>query len=351
MTRGTTSAVRSLTGDDVEAAAEVVAASHARLVAQAPHLPRRAAEDYRGKLAWLVEHGIVLGRWRDGRLAAVLGGFRIEDFRHAGPGVFSPDWANAAADPATAFDDYRVLYRAIAPRWLEAGARLHALAVLACAKEAIEALSLTGFGRIVMDAAAPTSAVAARTGAATDRLTTDGLTTDGVSTDGVTTDGVTTDGVTTDGVTTRRATADDAEAIAAMEARLAEHIGASPVFFPNPRGADAGWWRAWLAEPTSVAVLAETAAGPVGYVKAEDPQDDVSDVVHDPSCLAINGMYCDPTVRGRGVGTALVAALAEHAAATCKPLMSVDCETHNLEAYGFWTRFFTPVTWGYERRV
>ena len=324
----TPSAVRALTGDDVAAAAEVAAACHARLAARAPHLPRRAAGDYHGKLGWLVEHGIVLGRWRDGRLAAFLGGFLIEDFRHAGPGWFSPDWANAAADPAAAFDDYRVLYRAIAPRWLDGGARLHALAVLASAAEAIEALSLTSFGRIVVDAAAPTSDVVARTAAAASD-----------------------DRAAADGVTTRRATADDAEAIAAMEARLAEHIGDSPIFFPDPRGADAAWWRTWLAEPASVAVLAETAAGPVGYVKAEDPQDDVSDVVHDPSCLAINGMYCDPSVRGRGVGTALVAALAAHAAAVGKPLMSVDCETHNLEAYGFWTRFFTPVTWGFERRV
>ncbi|GEN80337.1 GNAT family N-acetyltransferase [Actinotalea fermentans] len=323
MTPGTTSAVRALTGDDVAAAADVVAACHARLVEQAPHLPRRAAEDYLGKLGWLITHGIVLGRWHDGRLTAVLGGFRFEDFRHAGPAWFSPDWANAAADPVRAFDDYRVLYRAIAPRWVDAGARIHAVAVLASAAEAIEALSLTGFGRIVLDAAAPTADVAARTRA----------------------------GRGTDGVVTRRATTDDAEAIAAMEARLAEHIGASPIFFPNPRGADADWWRGWLTQPTSVAVVAENAARPVGYVKAEDPQDDVSDVVHDPSCLAINGMYADPSMRGRGVGTALVGALAEHAAADGKTLMSVDCETHNLEAYGLWTRYFTPVTWGFERRV
>ncbi len=321
-------AVRSLTGDDAAAAAEVVAACHARLGDQAPDLPRRTPEDYRGRLAWLLEHGTAAGLWRGGRLVALLGGFRIEDFRHAGPGWFSPDWANAAADTASAFDDYRVLYRAIAPRWLDAGARLHAVAVLASAQEAIEALSLTGFGRIVMDAAAPTTDVAARAGGA--RAATDGAA-----------------GATL----TRRATGDDAEAIAAMEARLAEHIGASPVFFPNPRGDDAGWWRAWLAEPTSVAVLAETDGRPVGYVKAEDPQDDVSDVVRDPSCLAINGMYVDPSVRGRGVGTALVRALAEHAATAGKTLVSVDCETHNLEAYGFWTRFFTPVVWGFERRV
>lgn len=331
MTRGTTSEVRALTGDDVAAAAGVVAACHARLADRAPYLPRRTAEDYRGKLGWLIEHGIVLGRWRAGRLVAVVGGFVIDGFRHAGTGCFSPDWANGAADAATAFDDYRVLYREVAPRWVEAGARIHAMGVLASAEEAIEALSLTGFGRIVVDAAAPTAEVAARAAA--------GTTPDGVH------------GAGHEDVTVRRATEDDAAAIAAMEARLAAHIGASPIFFPDPRGADADWWRTWLAAPTSVAYLAETAGGPVGYVKAEDPQDDVSDVVHDPSCLAVNGMYCDPAVRGRGIGTGLVAALAAHAADVGKPLMSVDCETHNLEAYGFWTRFFTPVTWGVERRV
>lgn len=323
---GATSAVRTLTGDDVAAASEVVAACHARLVEQAPHLPRRTAEDYRGKLQWLVEHGLVLGLWREGRLAAFLGGIRIGDFRHAGPGWFSPDWANGAVDPAAAFDDYRGLYREIAPRWLDADARIHAVQVLASAAPVVEALSLTGFGRIVMDAAAPTAEVAAGSarGAGAARAA---------------------------GVVTRRATPDDAEAISAAEARLAEHIGASPVFFPDPRGHAADWWRAWLAEPTSVAVLAEVDGGPIGYLKAEDPQPDVADVVHDPSCLAINGMYCDASVRGRGVGTALLSALAGHAADAGKSLMSVDCETHNLEAYGFWSRFFTPVTWSFERRV
>ena len=31
--------------------------------------------------------------------------------------------------------------------------------------------------------------------------------------------------------------------------------------------------------------------------------------------------------------------------------LSVDCETANPEAYGFWTRWFQPVAWALERRV
>lgn len=347
----------------VGAAAEIVAARHGDLVDRAPFLPPRTAEDYHGKLTWLTEHGVVLGRWHQGRLTAFLGGVRIGDFRRAGPGCFSPDWANGAGEPASAFDDYRVLYREIAPRWNATGARIHALEVFASAATAIEALSLTGFGRIVMDAAAPTAEVAARAAAppttddvggetpAAKRPAGGHAAPERVAGENLAADHPLPDHPLAEGVAVRRATPDDAAALAAMESHLAEHIGASPVFLPNPRGADADWWRGWLAEPTSVAFLAQMRGAAVGYVKAEGPQDDVSDVVHDPSCLAINGMYCDPSARGRGVGRTLLAVLAGHAAATGRSLMSVDCETHNLEAYGFWARFFTPVTWSFERRV
>lgn len=309
--------------EDVAAAATIAARCHARLRAGAPHLPDRRPEDYVGKIRWLTDNGVVLGLWQDGRLSAFLGGFLIEDFRNAGPACFAPDWAHGAEAAEATFGSLRALYRAIAPRWIELGGRIHALGVRASEADAIEALSLCGFGRIMVDAAAPTSQVAARTAghpAPAD-------------------------------VSIRRAVADDAEALAAMNARLAEHIAASPILLPDARGEDADDWRSWFAAPDAVALVAEDDTGAIGYIKAQDPQLDVSDAVHDASCLAINGMYCEPARRGRGVGTALVSALADHAAAAGKELMSVDCETHNLEAFGFWTRLFTPVAWGFERRV
>lgn len=316
--------IRPLAGAaDTAAAAAIAAACHGRLRVTAPFLPARAADDYVGKVRWLAENGVALGLWRGGRLAAFMGGLLVDDFRNAGPGCYAPEWAHGAGDPASSFDDYRALYREIAPRWIEGGARIHALSLFASEAPAGEALSLTGFGRIVLDAAAPTTEVAQRSGARGPVR----------------------------GASVRRAVEGDAEALAVMNARLAEHVGASPVFFPDPRGAGADHWRAWLAESDAVAFVAEDASGPVGYVKAQDPQSDVSDAVHDPSCLAINGMYCHPAVRGRGIGAALVSALADHAAAAGKTLMSVDCETHNPEAFAFWTRLFAPVTWSFERRL
>ena len=89
----------------------------------------------------------------------------------------------------------------------------------------------------------------------------------------------------------------------------------------------------------------------MGFIKAQEPQADVSHAVHGPATLAINGTYVKPGSRSAGVGTLLLASLAGHARATGREIISVDCETANLEAYGFWSRWFMPVSWGLERRV
>jgi GNAT superfamily N-acetyltransferase len=77
----------------------------------------------------------------------------------------------------------------------------------------------------------------------------------------------------------------------------------------------------------------------------------VTFAVHDEQTLAIDGMFVESAIRGRGVGRALLAALAAHALEAGKSLMSVDCETTNPEAYAFWSARFRPVTWSFERRV
>jgi GNAT superfamily N-acetyltransferase len=309
--------------EDLHDAAAVSAVSHARLRSALPFLPARDDERFYWKVKWMAEHGIVLGLRRNGRLASFLGGFLIENFRNAGPGCFSPEWSNGALDQETAFSDYRALYREIASEWIRMGARLHALSVYSSEANALEALSLTGFGRITLDAARPTGEIAALL---------DGR-------------------AASAGIVFRRAVSSDARSLGGLAAGLAAHIGASPVLMPDTRGPDADEWRSWLGEPDAVAIVAENNNGLVGFIKAQDPQFDVSDAVHAEGCLAINGMYCLPELRGRGIGTALFAALALHARKDGKPLMSVDCETTNPEAYGFWPRFFAPVSWSLERRL
>jgi GNAT superfamily N-acetyltransferase len=309
--------------EELHAAAEIAALCHGRLRKRLPFLPERSAERFFWKIEWMAKNGVVLGLWRGGTLAAYLGGFLLENFRNAGPGCFSPDWSNGAADPETAFDDYRALYREIAPRWIAMGARIHSIMAYASEAGALEALSLTGFGRIVMDAAAPAAGLLERTGG----------------------------GPLAAGIAIRRAEERDAEDLARLNAELAGHIGASPVLMPDTRGPDAQEWREWLAETDAVAFVAEDSSGILGFLKAQDPQFDVSDAVHDGNGLAINGMYCMPALRGQGIGRWLLGRMARHAIDSGKALMSVDCETTNLEAYCFWTRGFAPLSWSYERRV
>lgn len=280
-------------------------------------------------IAWMAEEGILLGAFDDGSLAAFLGGFVIDDFRNAGAGAFCPDWCRgfrgSFSRPA-----FEALYREAARAWVAEGVRLHAMAVYASEEEALSAAWEAGFGKIVRDAARPTADLLRAPGVAGAR-TAAGLL----------------------GTRVRRASPADAADLAAMNADLAGHIGASPVLMPGAKGEDGDAWREWLggSDARGVAFIAEAGGEPFGYIRAEEPQEDVSDAVHGPDTLAIDGLWVDPARRGRGAARALLEAVAEESAGIGKALVSVDHETTNPEANAFWTAFFPSVTFSLERRV
>lgn len=315
--------IRRLRGPrDLEAASRLAAAGHARLREALPFLPARESGHFLPKLEWMAREGMILGLWDGTGLRAFLGGFILENFRNAGRGAFCPDWCHGAEPGVPAFEAYRALYRELAPRWKAQGAHIHAAALYATEDEAMRAFSMTGFGRVVMDAARPAADLLAE------------LAPEGGAE-----------------YLVRRAGEADAPALAGLNAALAAHIGASPILLTDARGADEAAWRAWFAEPEAVAFLALDGDAAAGYLKAQEPQIDVTDAVHASRTLALNGAYVRPAHRGRGAGRSLLLALARHARDTGKELLSVDCETANPEALAFWTRGFRPVTWSFERRT
>jgi GNAT superfamily N-acetyltransferase len=317
---------------EIEAAAALSAAEHARMRARLPFMPGRGERAFAPRIEWMTRNGVVLGLFEGSSLEAFLGGFIIEEYRNLGKGAFCPDWCHGAAGGASsgerAFRAYRALYRELAPRWTAEGASIHSVAAYATDTAAIEALSLTGFGRIVMDAARPTAELAADM-AATPRGP----------------------AAAAAGASVRAALPSDAAALAGLDAVLASHIAASPVLMPRTRGRSEEEWVEWLGGAQAIAMLAEAEGRAVGFIKAEEPQFDVTFAVHDERTLAIDGMFVEPALRGRGLGRELLAALVEHADAAGKSLVSVDCETTNPEAYAFWSARFRPVTWSFERRV
>ncbi len=349
------------TRDAIAEAAFLAAGEHARLRSFLPRLPYRDAAHYEPKLEWMAREGDLIGASEGGRLVAFLGGFILDDFRNAGSGAFSPDWchgavrraeaggaAATAATTATAraesADDraplaYRLLYRELAGRWVAKDVRIHAGAAYASDSAALEAFSLTGFGRIVMDAAGGASELLAGFSGPAEETADSGP------------EAARTELAARTGLAIRRAGPLDAVALAEMNARLASHIGASPVLMPNTHGPSAEEWDAWFDEPEAVAFIAEREGRATAFIKAERPQFDVTDAVHGYKTLAIDGMFTEAAERRRGTASLLLRAVAAEAVERGMDLVSVDCETTNLEAYAFWTRRFQPVTWSFERRV
>ena len=306
----------------LEQAARLAASRHEELRKAIPFLPPRQSSHFLPKIAWMAQEGRLLCLKQDGKMRAFLGGFLLENYRNVGRGAYSPDWCHASNLGPGTFDAYRALYRELAPRWKAEGAHCHAIGVYASEIEVMEALSMTGFGRVMMDAARPVSDLLADL-EARPRMPHH----------------------------VRRAMPSDAPALAELNAALAAHIGASPILMPDPHGLDETRWQAWLEEPHTVAFLSTEGGVATGYMKAQAPEIDVTDAVHGPGTLAINGAFVAPSHRGLGLGRALLLALVRQADHSGKELVSVDCETTNPEAVAFWTRHFRPVAWGFERRT
>jgi ribosomal protein S18 acetylase RimI-like enzyme len=321
------------TAAGVKAACVLALEGHRALRRQLRCLPVRTEAELLPKLEWMAANGRLYGLFEGSGLAAFLGGCPLGDFRNAGQAGYGPDWCSGMrADRvgAAGFRDWRLLYRSLAGHWHAQGWGIHAFGVHDSNPGLLEALQMSGFGRIMLDAARPL-----------DELLRE-LPPLGTDASG---------GAGQAGLAIRRAQAADAGALAGLDDLLARHIGASPVLMPGTRGRDAGEGRDWLEGERALAFLAEAGGRAVGFIKAQEPQFDVSQAVHAPDSRGINGMVVMPEWRGRGIGGKLLSALCAELAGQGLRMLSVDCETLNPEAFDFWRRWFRPVSWGLERRT
>ncbi len=311
--------------EDIMAAATLAHAEHARLFAPNPWLPPRTRGDYEARIGWMIREGAVFALREGATIRAFLGGFTLENFRNEGPGSLSPDWCMGFSDGIDAGPAARELIRAVLSHADGEGLTIHAAGILDARREVREAFFLSGYGAIVLDLARATADLSRDLESRpVDRGEAP--------------------------VIVRRAEGRDAERLAALDALLAGHVRAAPPLMPGAHGSDAGEWREWLAKEEARAFVALEGDRIVGFMKAEDPQFDVSYTVHGPSTFAIDGLFVEPASRGRGIARALLGSIVREATARGKTVTSVDCETMNPEACGFWTRWFTPVSWSLERR-
>ena len=311
------------TAGELEGAAEIALAAHRKLAEAYPWIPRRRADEYIGRISWIRDNGEVFGYIEDGILKGFMGYFVLDNFRNEGPGMYTPDWCAGTAGDTGGYTAVRSLLRRILAENSGKKIPIHGISVSDAEKSVREILGLTGYGYIVLDAGRPSAELLNCLKVPPEKP----------------------------GRLIRRAEHRDAESLAMMAAELRDHIGASPVLMPDPRSRTAGEFESWMNENEAVAFVAFEETRPVGYIMAQEPQFDVTFTVHSSRTLAINGMYVVPSARKKGVGSALLRAMAQAAATRGKDLVSVDCETLNPEAYAFWTAYFKPLSWSMQRRI
>lgn len=133
--------------------------------------------------------------------------------------------------------------------------------------------------------------------------------------------------------------------IAPLYEQLDAHMRKSPCFFPKPQG----MVQSFLARE-DVSILAafwkDTA---VGYMAVDEEGETFVTLRED--MLNICGAYVSREFRSAGVAKQLLDAAVSMAQERGKTYLGVDYETVNPTALHFWTKYFTPYTYSYIRRI
>jgi GNAT superfamily N-acetyltransferase len=260
-------------------------------------------------LARLVAQYLGVAALRDGKLVGYLTAMFIPEFRGRAPGAYSPEWGHAVA-PGEGADVYRGMYEALASVWVAHGCLDHAVTLLAHDRQALETWFWQGFGLCNVDAARPVGPVPAGAGAP---------------------------------VRVRRATAADAGALLPLLREGDEHYARAPIFLHREHLMDETALSRLLADERISLWLAEDRSGLIGWMKEKIGATNACQVVRDAGTVAVCGAYVRADSRRRGVGSLLLRAVVNRAAAGGFERVTVDFEPANAPASSFWLKHFSPV--------
>lgn len=152
-------------------------------------------------------------------------------------------------------------------------------------------------------------------------------------------------------VDVRRVGAEDLDQILPLERALQLHLESAPIYLSPSAVPDAAEREKWLSDPSHVMWLACRDGVPVGALGTEPTQQLVLPT-SSKGTLAITFAYAEGAARRSGIATALLARALEWARAEGYDRCSVDFESANLEASGFWFKSgFRPVCRSLARRL
>lgn len=306
------------THEHVPPAAALVAADVDRLRRHVAPVPPAWADPAHVArvLARLVDHGTGLAAIDDGHLVAFQSAVTIDG--RGGRWSYTSDVGHVAPhDPEGRLRTR--LYAALADGWLRGACTEHVISVPADDEVALATYARLGFGQHVIDLMAPLAPIERGPLAA--------------------------------GVTLRRAGPADAAAVAELDGRLRHHLEASPVFVRpgTPPAVEVG--RERLADPAIATFVAERDRAAVAFLRIGPCAMDGATIVRDPETASVTAAFTRPEVRGRDIGSHLLAAAVAWAESEGYRRWAVDHEAANSEAYRFWARHATAVTVSMSRRL
>jgi GNAT superfamily N-acetyltransferase len=309
--------IRPLAETFLEDAAALASSRYTALRERVPFLPARYAEA--GVLLPLLQNiagaGPGVAALRDGQLAGFLSAWPLASFRGK-RSVFSPEWANAAAQ-AESRRIYEVMYTQLSAAWVAGGYGTHLISLLANDAQALAGWHWLGFGMIAADAV---RRLEAALGAAA-------------------------------GVDVRRAGPQDVGLVIALHEALRRHLAGPPTFLVGREEPARGAIEGWLHDPERAIWLAFQAGEAIAYLMIGPASDDASTIIRDASTASITAAFTREAVRGGGIATALLNRALVWAAAAGYARCAVDFEPMNPLATRFWLRHFEPVCYTLARTV
>lgn len=252
---------------------------------------------------------------RGGRLAGFLIGLVIELWRGK-RSVLSPEWANAA-DLEDSRRIYQEMYAHLSAHWVANGCFTHLICVLAHDREGIDGWQWLGFGLIAADAVR-------------DLKPPQGPIAD---------------------VDIRRGCLEDVELSMALEEALQRHLAAAPTFLADFEKRDRAFHERWLANPANALWLAYHGTEVVACMGLWPASQYACTIIRDDKTTSIIRAFAKESVRGRGIGAALLDRSLDWARVEGYERCAVDFEPMNVPAARFWMRHFEPVCFGLVRHV
>jgi GNAT superfamily N-acetyltransferase len=300
----------------LEDAAALVTNRFRQLHKQAPLLPSRYTEasailPYLSNIS-AKERGVAAIRER--KLVGFLTGWRMPSFRGQ-RSTYSPEWANAA-EPGSSQYIYEEMYSHLAADWVADKYVAHYISIFPNDGEAIRACHWMGFGMVAVDAIRNLDLPS----------------------------------IGNKDVEVRLAGNQDLDEVMALDEALWQHMQKTPTFLLLERK-ERSHYEEWINDPRKSIWLATVDEEPMAFMSVGPAKEDVCAFIVDKKTTSIYGAFTKEQVRGKGIASALLSHMLEHAGAAGYKRCAVDFEPMNLVATRFWLKQFRPVCFSLFRQI